>query len=129
MKVENIHFENMARGFYTPAKKVDVGNAHLIFVSGIQHPLDEAGDVADTASQTLFVFQDIEQILNLAGAGLDDVIKAVIYVTDMNDFDIVSPIRAEYFKNSKPVSTLVEVSKTAQPGAKIEVEVTAIIEK
>ena len=47
----------------------------------------------------------------------------------MNDFKIVSPIRAEYFKNSMPVSTMVEVNGFVRKGSKIEIEVTAIIEK
>ena len=47
----------------------------------------------------------------------------------MDDFEIVSPIRAEYFKNSMPVSTLVEVNRMTRNGAKIEVEVTALKEK
>jgi enamine deaminase RidA (YjgF/YER057c/UK114 family) len=47
----------------------------------------------------------------------------------MNDFDKVSKIRGEYFKNSKPVSTLVEVNRMTRTGAKIEIEVTAILEK
>ena len=43
----------------------------------------------------------------------------------MNDFPIVSPIRDEFFKNSKPVSTMVEVNRMTRTGAKIEIEVTA----
>ena len=52
-----------------------------------------------------------------------------IYVTDMNEFDKVSEIRGEYFKNAMPVSTLVEVNRMTRTGAKIEIEVTAIVEK
>ena len=47
----------------------------------------------------------------------------------MNEFEKVSKIRADYFKNSKPVSTLVEVSRMVRDGAKIEIEVTALIKK
>ena len=64
-----------------------------------------------------------------AGASFDDVIKAVIYVANMSDFEKVSKIRAEYFKNSMPVSTLVEVSRMVRDGAKIEIEVTALLNK
>ena len=62
----------------------------------------------------------------MAGANLDDVVKAVIYLTDMKDFDVVARIRNEYFKNSMPVSTMVEVNRMTRDGAKIEIEVTAI---
>ena len=73
--------------------------------------------------------EEINDILKQAGATLDNVVKAVIYLKDINDFKIVSPIRAEYFKNSMPVSTMVEVGGFVRNGSKIEIEVTAILEK
>ena len=48
---------------------------------------------------------------------------------DINDFSVVSPIRAKYFKNSMPVSTMVGVNGFVRAGSKIEIEVTAIIKK
>ena len=131
--IENIVLDNYkSRGAYTPAKKIDFGNYYLIFVSGIQAPKKSDSDevvTSDIAEQTKLVFEDINKILNKAGASLDNVVKAVIYVTDMKDFEIISPIRAEYFKNSMPVSTMVEVNGMTRTGAKIEIEVIAILEK
>lgn len=119
------------RGSYTPAKKLDLGNFYLIFVSGIQPPQDDNHRAVtdDIEEQTNLVFKDVAKILKLAGASLDDVVKAVIYITDMNDFDKISAIRAKYFKNSMPVSTLIEANRMTRDGAKIEVEVTAVINK
>ena len=113
------------KGFYSPAKKIDLGNCYLIFVSGIQASRTNE----DIATQTNEVFEVIGSILDNAGASFDNVVKAVIYVTDMRDFDIVSKIRQNYFVNSKPASTLVEVNRMVNDGAKIEIEVTAILEK
>lgn len=132
MKIENIvPREYKTRGSYSPAKKIDIGDSYLIFVSGVQAPKDDNHYVVtdDVAEQTKLIFEDINKILNQAGASLDNVIKAVIYLTDMNDFDIVSSIRGKYFKNSMPVSTMVEVNGMTRKGAKIEIEVTAIISK
>jgi 2-iminobutanoate/2-iminopropanoate deaminase len=132
MKVENIKPEGyVMKGVYTPAKKIDLGDSYLIFVSGVQAPQGDLNEVAteDVAEQTKLVFEEINDILKQAGATLDDVVKAVIYLKDINDFEIVSPIRAEYFKNSMPVSTMVEVSGFVRKGSKIEIEVTALIEK
>lgn len=132
MKIENIVLDDYkTRGSYSPAKKIDLGDACLIFVSGVQAPKDNNHNVVtnDIAEQTRLVFGDINKILNKAGANLDNVIKAVIYLTDMKDFDIVSPIRGEYFKNSMPVSTMVEVNRMTRNGAKIEIEVTALLPK
>lgn len=119
------------RGVYTPAKKIDLGNFYQIYVSGVQAPKDSSHRVVtdDIEEQTKLVFEDIKNILELAGATIDDVVKAVIYLTDMNEFDKVSKIRGEYFKNSMPVSTLVEVNGMTRKGAKIEIEVTAVVQK
>jgi len=119
------------RGTYTPAKKIELGDHYLIFVSGVQAPKDDYHKVItdDVEEQTKLVFEDIIKILGRANATIDDVVKAVIYITDMNDFDKISKIRGEYFKNSMPVSTLVEVSRMTRDGAKIEIEVTAIVGK
>ncbi len=119
------------RGSYTPAKKIDLGDYYLIFVSGIQAPQDDNHRVVtdDAEEQTKLVFEDIIKILKQADATIDDVVKAVIYITDMEDFEKISAIRAEYFKNAMPVSTLIEANRMTRDGAKIEIEVTAIIKK
>ena len=120
-----------ARGSYSPAKKIDLGNRYLIFVSGVQAPKDvnHRAVTDDVEEQTRLVFEDIIGILGQADASIDDVVKAVIYITDMNDFDKISSIRGEYFKNAMPVSTMIEVNRMTRDGAKIEIEVTAILEK
>jgi 2-iminobutanoate/2-iminopropanoate deaminase len=130
--IENIAPEDYkTRGSYSPAKKIDIGEYFMIYVSGVQAPKDDSHRVVtdDVEEQTVLVFKDIAAILARAGATLDDVIKAVIYITDMKDFDKISSIRGEYFKNSMPVSTMVQVDRMTRDGAKIEIEVTAIIKK
>ena len=132
MKIENIKPKGyVMKGVYIPAKKIDLGDSYLIFVSGVQAPAGEVNEVVteDIAEQTRLVFEEINDILKQAGATLDNVVKAVIYLKDIEDFKIVSPIRAEYFKNSMPVSTMVEVGGFVRKGSKIEIEVTAILEK
>ena len=132
MTIENIKPEGyVMKGVYTPAKKIDLGDSYLIFVSGVQAPAGEQNEVAteDIAEQTRLIFEEINMILKQAGASVDDVVKAVIYLKDINDFQIVSPIRAEYFKNSMPVSTMVEVGGFVRKGSMIEIEVTAMISK
>lgn len=132
MKIENIYPKNWqeTRGIYSPAKKIDLGNYFLIFISGQQASKNDNNEVAgDIIQQTDEIFNNIKEILKSAGATINDVVKAVIYLTDMNDFSEVSSVRDKWFKESKPVSTLVEVNRMTRKGAKIEIEVTAIIEK
>jgi 2-iminobutanoate/2-iminopropanoate deaminase len=133
MKIEDIHPNDwqQTRGFYSPAKKIDLGNSYLIFVSGQQVAKNENNEAItdDIEKQTEYVFQEIEKILNAAGASIDNVVKAQIFLTDMKDFPKVSAIRDKWFVNCKPVSTLLEVNAMTRKGTKIEIEVTAIIEK
>ncbi|MCL1877164.1 RidA family protein [Candidatus Saccharibacteria bacterium] len=122
---------NAAPGFYSPAIKVDLGNAEMIFVTGQQINTNENGEVAttDIAEQTEYVFEQLQKTLHAAGSSLDDVVKAQIFLTDINDFPVVSEIRKKYFAKSKPASTLVEVNAMVHKGAKIEIEVIAVREK
>ena len=117
-------------GAYSHGIKVDLGSQEMIFVTG-QIAQDKNGNVVcdDVEGQTEYVFNCIQNILKEANSSLDDVVKAQIFLTDINDFSKVSPIRNKYFANSKPVSTLVEVSSLVKTGCKIEIEVIAIKEK
>ena len=117
-------------GAYSHGIKVDIGDKEMIFVTG-QIAQDANGNVVceDIEGQTEYVFNCIQKILNEANSSLDDVVKTQIFLTDINDFSKVSPIRNKYFANSKPVSTLVEVSSLVKKGCKIEIEVIAIKDK
>lgn len=114
-------------GAYSHGYTVEMGDTTLIFTTG-QIALDKEGNVVspdDPAKQAEFVFEALNKILGQAGASLDDVVKATIFVTDMNDFARISQVRNKYFQKSEPVSTLVEVSKLAKPGCRVEIEVIA----
>jgi reactive intermediate/imine deaminase len=118
-------------GFYSQGLKVDIGDSEMIFVTG-QIAKDRDGNVVGPGNfteQTEFVFKNIQTILEEGGATLDDVVKAVIYVTDMSKFKEVSAVRNKYFANSKPVSTFVEINKTVKEGCGVEIDVIAIKSK
>lgn len=118
-------------GAYSHGLRVRVGDAEMIFVTG-QIAMDKDGQAVapnDIVKQTEFIFENIQKILQAGGASLDDVVKAVIYVTDISKFKDISAVRNKYFANSKPVSTLVEISKTVKEGCDIEIEVIAVKNK
>ncbi len=119
------------RGIYSPVKKIDLGNSYLIYVSGQQVGKNENNEAItdDIEEQTELVFQALEKTLEAANASMDDVVKTQIFLTDIDDLSKVSAIRDRWFAKSKPVSTLIEVNAMTRKGAKIEIEVTAIIEK
>lgn len=116
-------------GAYSNGLSIPIGDKKIIFLTG-QVALDKSGKVVfpnDPAKQTDYIFKKIESLLNEDGASLDNVVKVVIYVTNMDDFSLISPIRNHYLEHAKPVSTLVEVNRLTIDGCVIEIEATAIV--
>jgi enamine deaminase RidA (YjgF/YER057c/UK114 family) len=56
-----------------------------------------------------------------------DVVKVSVFLTNVDDRPLINPVRQEAFGAARPASTLVEVSRLAVPGAKIEVEAVAVV--
>lgn len=115
-------------GEYAHGISVPLAGADLIFLTG-QKAMDSRGNViapGDPEKQTEYVFESIRKILAEAGADIKDIVKAQIYVTDMQNFPIISAVRNRYFKNVRPVSTMVEVRALSKAGCCVEIAVTAV---
>ena len=103
--------------------------AGLLFVAGIL-PADASGALVgadDVVSQAERVFSDLGDVLAAGGCSFEDVAKVSVYLTDVDDRPLVNPVRQRVFGNTRPASTLVEVSALAVPGAKIEVDCVAVV--
>ena len=117
-------------GHYSQAVKIDLGTKTMILVAG-QIALQEDGTPVapgDFTAQTHFVFKRIQRVLEAAGAGLDDVVKALFFITDASRYSEVSAVRNEYFAVARPASAMVEISNTVAQGCDVEVEVMAIVD-
>ena len=104
-----------------------VGN--LIVTAG-QVSVDENNEVlapGDFDAQIDNVFRRLEEILNAAGAGLRDVIKTNIYVTDVSNLPKVIEARKRHLSTPYPASTLVGVKELVFPGLMVEIEVMAVV--
>jgi 2-iminobutanoate/2-iminopropanoate deaminase len=101
----------------------------LLFVSGVV-PVDEGGGLVgggDVVEQARAVFRNLGAVLAAGGASFADVVKVSVFLTDVDDRPLINPVRQEVFGAARPASTLVEVSRLAVPGAKIEVEAVAVL--
>lgn len=78
--------------------------------------------------QTKFILQKIEAVLKQCGAGLGDVVRTRLFVTDIARWEDYGRAHGEFFANIKPCTTLVEVSKLISPEYLIEIEADAVIE-
>jgi 2-iminobutanoate/2-iminopropanoate deaminase len=101
----------------------------LVFVSGCV-PVDADGRLVgggDVVAQARQALANVEAVLTAAGAAFADVVKVTVYLTDVDDRPKIDPVRREFFGSARPASTLVEVSRLAIPGAKIEIEAVAAL--
>jgi 2-iminobutanoate/2-iminopropanoate deaminase len=101
----------------------------LLFVSGCV-PVDGEGLLVggdDVVAQARQVLENVGAVLAAAGATFADVVKVTVYLTDIADRAAINPVRQEIFGESRPASTLVEVSALAISGAKLEIDAVALI--
>jgi len=80
----------------------------------------------DIKSQTRQVLENLKAVLNGAGASLGDVVKTTVFLKNMDDFGAMNEIYAEYFKDSAPARSTVEVARLPRD-AKVEIEVVAVL--
>ena len=100
----------------------------LLFISG-QIPVDPAtGDVVtgDVAAQTRQAIKNIIAILQSQGIGLENVVKATVFLTDMNDFPIVNQVYGEYFPQAAPARSCVQVARLPKD-VSVEIETIACL--
>jgi 2-iminobutanoate/2-iminopropanoate deaminase len=101
----------------------------LLFVSGCV-PVDSDGRLVggdDVVAQARQTFENVGAVLAAGGSSFADVAKVTVFLTDVDDRAKINPVRQEFFGDTRPASTLVEVSRLAIPGAKIEVEAVAVV--
>ncbi|MBK8610516.1 MAG: RidA family protein [Chitinophagaceae bacterium] len=82
----------------------------------------------DVYKQTQFILKKIEKALHEAGAGMNDVVRTRMFITDISLWEQAGRAHGEFFINSKPVSTMIEVSRLIHEDLWIEIEATAILE-
>jgi len=111
-----------AIGPYSQAVKVN----GMIYTSG-QIALTPEGEMLgdDIVLQTKQVFANLKAVLEESGTSLDNVVKVMAFVADINDFAVVNEIYAEAFGTHKPARSLV-AAKTLPKNALVEIEVIAV---
>ncbi|OCL27020.1 reactive intermediate/imine deaminase [Orenia metallireducens] len=98
-----------------------------LFVSG-QIPINPAtGELieGDVEAQTKQVLENLKAILSEAGYDFKDVMKAEVFISDMNDFSQINEVYAEYFAKEPPARACVEVSRLPKD-VKVEIALIAM---
>ncbi len=101
----------------------------LLFLSG-QVPIDPAtGNIVegDIEAQTHRVFQNLGEVLKAGGASFDQVVRATVYLKDMNDFAVVNEVYGAYFSSPAPARATVQVARLPKD-ARVEIDLIASLE-
>jgi enamine deaminase RidA (YjgF/YER057c/UK114 family) len=91
---------------------------------------DAAGAVhgpGDPYAQAVYVLEKIRRVLAEAGARLEDVVRTRIYVTDIDHWEAVGRAHGEVFRDIRPASTLLAVSRLVAPEMLVEIEADAVV--
>jgi enamine deaminase RidA (YjgF/YER057c/UK114 family) len=80
----------------------------------------------DVYGQCIYIFRKIEKALVEAGSSLNDVIRTRIYITDISRWEEAGNAHGEFFRDVKPATTMIEVSRLIDPKLLVEIEATAI---
>jgi enamine deaminase RidA (YjgF/YER057c/UK114 family) len=93
-------------------------------------PVDSQGrtvGVGDPAAQARRCLEIIREALENAGSGMEDVVRTRVLLTDIDDWKKVIEVRAEYFREIRPVDTIVQVSRFVNPEWLVEFEADAVV--
>lgn len=118
MKTINTNKAPEALGPYSHAMVVN----NLVFTSG-QIPLDTEGNIvsSDVKEQTKQVLENLSVVFEEAGSDLNSVVKATIFISDMNEFQQINEVYGSYFNEHQPARSCVGVSRLPKD-VKVEIE-------
>lgn len=125
MKIINTNDAPAAIGPYSQG--IVVNN---MFYSSGQIPLTANGELitGTVEEQTHQVFKNLKAVLKEAGCSLQSVVKATVFIKNMDDFAAINEVYGQYFSEHKPARSCVEVARLPKD-VLVEIEVIALVKE
>lgn len=111
------------------SRAVRVGNTIHIAGTTATGPDGKVIGINDPGKQAREILAKIGRALAEAGSSMKDVVRTRVYVTDISQWEAVGRAHGEVFRDIRPASTMVEVSRLIDPDMMVEIEVEAIVER
>lgn len=110
-------------GIFTPA----IITGDLVFTSGQIGIDSKTGQLPEgMEAQLQQVFRNLTAVLEASGSSIDHVVKATVFLADMNDYNAMNELYKKQFKGDPPARTTVQVARLPRD-ARIEIEVVAVL--
>jgi 2-iminobutanoate/2-iminopropanoate deaminase len=111
-------------GIFSPA----IITGDLVYTSGQIGIDSKTGQIVEGGieAQTEQVFRNLEVVLAAAGSSIEHVVKATVFLADINDYNTMNELYKKHFKGDPPARSTVQVARLPRD-AKIEIEVVAVV--